>query len=643
MNLPRLPDAVPPSPPQNLQAEQAVLGSILLDPAVVSRVRELLRPEDFYSDAHRLIFETIAAMFEGGERIDLITVTDRLHGKRQLDSAGGAVYVTKLLDSVPTAANVEHYVRIVLEKSLLRRSTEVYASAEHRLRAGEDSDKVAADVRAAMEGIAARGARASGHAGGTDKSGLTPAADLRSEPVTFIVQDLLPQGMLAILSGRDKRGKTLLALEIIRAVRRGKPFLGRFSVRQGAVAGFFLDDPEGLTAERLDTLGLRDDPQVYVSTSRRANLTDPIAFLNDVERALANIRPVLVVLDALYLLVPPSRDAANDQARMGPLMTRLNALAEITGAAVLVITHDAKSGLDVAGSYVIRAAAKTILRLLLPQGADEDPDEGPITPLRVLRIESKLIAAASWSLELRGVGSWGFHGTQRAAREATVQAAVREFLACGNDGTAEEISGTLNRRRADVEQALLALEQAGEATCVPRRPDGRGRPRRVYRVSNFRPASNFRPGPPDGNSGANPRIQRGVSASEEFPSGQISPREGQWNGKSPGGSRTPPESPGIDGEIVNGGPQLPGPAAKDRAAAGAIGGTSQTVTVTTRPLPADDGRKAVVLRMGENLAWRKFEYKPGVSIMAGEENWRKFVTTAGDAEVETALRAFEAA
>src|SRR5439155_14853956 len=170
----RLTDAAPP--PHNLEAEQAVLGSILLDPTVVSRVRELLRPEDFYNDSHRLIFETIAAMFGGGERIDLVTVTDRLRDKRQLDSAGGAVYVTELLNSVSTAANVESYVRIVLEKSLLRRSTEVYASAEHRLRAGEDSDKVAADVRAAMEGIAARGGRASGHAGGTDKSGVTLAA-----------------------------------------------------------------------------------------------------------------------------------------------------------------------------------------------------------------------------------------------------------------------------------------------------------------------------------------------------------------------------------------------------------------------------------------------------------------------------------
>lgn len=555
----RLSDAVPP--PHNLDAEQGVLGSMLLARDARERVLNMgLRPEDFYAEKHRPTVETIGEMFREGAVIDLITLTDRLQDKGLLDDAGGASYLTALLDSVPTAANAEYYARIVLSKSLLRREIEIHAVAEHRLRCGEDRERVAADVQVALEEVAARRGQASGHADGPDKSGLTLAADLRSEPVTFIVQDLLPQGMLTILSGRDKRGKTLLAQEIMRAVRRGKPFLGRFDVQQGPVAGFFLDDPEGLTVERLDILGLRDDPEVFVSTARRANLTDPAAFLSDAERTLGNIHPVLVVLDALYLLVPPSRDAANDQARMGPLMTRLNALAETTAAAVLVIAHDAKSGLDVAGSHVIRAAAKTILRLVLPQGADEDPDEGPTTPQRVLRVESKLIPATAWSLELRGVGGWVFHGSQRAAREATVQAAVRDFLASGKEGTTEGIADALNRRRADVDQALVALEQAGEAVRVPMKPGGRGRPRQVYRAAqisvppiekaggtqnrlnvngagkepgNFRPAPNSRPGVRDGNSDDKARDYQRVQEFREIPSGTSSPKGKGPDEKSP--------------------------------------------------------------------------------------------------------------
>jgi replicative DNA helicase len=107
-------------PPQNLEAEQGVLGSMLLDRDAIARVVEMLRPEDFYRDAHRRIYDAVVELFERGEPVDLITVTDRLRDKGQLDDVGGAAYVTALLNSIPTAANVEYYARIVLQKSMLR-------------------------------------------------------------------------------------------------------------------------------------------------------------------------------------------------------------------------------------------------------------------------------------------------------------------------------------------------------------------------------------------------------------------------------------------------------------------------------------------------------------------------------------------
>jgi hypothetical protein len=429
---------------------------------------------------------------------------------------------------VPTAANVEYYARIVGRHSLRRRVAATLQVALHELYT-RDPEEVVRSLQASLPGHEAFGG---------DRSGLVVASELHAEPITYTIDQLVPRGTLTLLSGRDKRGKTLLALEALRAVRRGEPFLGRFAVEHGPVVGFLLDDPEGLTVQRLDQLGLRNDPGVFISTSRRANLADPIAFLRDAERRLREIRPVLVVLDALYLLVPASRDAANDQARMGPLMGRLNALAESTGAAVLVVAHDSKSGLDVAGSHVIRAAAKAILRLVLPQGADEDPDEGPTTPRRVLRVESKLAPAASWALELRGMGQWTFLGTQQAAREAMVQALVRDYLTAGNAGTAEDIAQAVSRRRADVEQALAALQEANQVV-VEDQPVGRGRPRRVYRAApNFRLVPISRPEPPGENSDAKPRILQAVSTSGQFPSRQISPREGPRDGKS-----NPPSPP----------------------------------------------------------------------------------------------------
>ena len=107
-------------PPQSLEAEQSVLGSMLLERDAIARVVELVRPEDFYRDAHRKIFEIVAELFERGEPADLVSVTERLRSKGQLDDLGGAAYVTALLNAVPTAANVEYYARLVVQKSMLR-------------------------------------------------------------------------------------------------------------------------------------------------------------------------------------------------------------------------------------------------------------------------------------------------------------------------------------------------------------------------------------------------------------------------------------------------------------------------------------------------------------------------------------------
>jgi replicative DNA helicase len=107
-------------PPQNLEAEQGVLGSMLLDRDAIARALEGLRADDFYRDAHRVIFQAMVELFERGEPVDLITVTNRLAATGKLEDVGGATYVAALPNLVPTAANVDFYANIVLEKSMLR-------------------------------------------------------------------------------------------------------------------------------------------------------------------------------------------------------------------------------------------------------------------------------------------------------------------------------------------------------------------------------------------------------------------------------------------------------------------------------------------------------------------------------------------
>jgi replicative DNA helicase len=108
-------------PPNSIDAEKSTLGSMLLDRDAIAKVIEILKPKDFYREAHTIIFNAINRLFDKGEPVDLVTVSEELKETGHLEAVGGASYITSLVNSVPTAANVEHYAKIVEEKAILRR------------------------------------------------------------------------------------------------------------------------------------------------------------------------------------------------------------------------------------------------------------------------------------------------------------------------------------------------------------------------------------------------------------------------------------------------------------------------------------------------------------------------------------------
>jgi len=107
-------------PPQNIEAEQAVLGSMLIEEDAIPFVIDILDATCFYKEANRKIFEAVLSLYDAHNVVDLITLTDELKKKNILDEVGGASYLTSLVDGVPTAANVQHYALIVKEKYILR-------------------------------------------------------------------------------------------------------------------------------------------------------------------------------------------------------------------------------------------------------------------------------------------------------------------------------------------------------------------------------------------------------------------------------------------------------------------------------------------------------------------------------------------
>jgi replicative DNA helicase len=107
-------------PPQSVEAEEAVIGGILLENVALDRALELVRPDDFYRESHRKIMRAVVELSERSEPIDLVTLADTLKARNELQDVGGAAYLAELADKVPTAANVIYYARMVKEKAILR-------------------------------------------------------------------------------------------------------------------------------------------------------------------------------------------------------------------------------------------------------------------------------------------------------------------------------------------------------------------------------------------------------------------------------------------------------------------------------------------------------------------------------------------
>jgi len=216
-------------PPQNIEAEQNLLGGLLIDETALTRVIEIVQPEDFYKEAHAIIYKAILNLFDRNEPRDLVTVYNALLSSGKLDAAGGPSYLAELADTMPVSANIEYYARIVRDKSLLRKL--IQASSEIVGRCYEDSsgdvDDILADAESSIFEISQQKIKKSFHPiRGVLKSSIKKIESLfeRQEMITgvpsgFTDLDKLTAGFqpsdLIIIAGRPSMGKTAFALNIV--------------------------------------------------------------------------------------------------------------------------------------------------------------------------------------------------------------------------------------------------------------------------------------------------------------------------------------------------------------------------------------------------------------------------------------------
>ena len=261
-------------PPQNIEAEQSVLGSLLIDPDALIKVSSFLRPEDFYRETHGLIYKAIVDLHERRQPADFVTLCDELERRGQMDHVGGAGYLTSLINVVPTSVHAQHYGRIVERTATLRRlisaSSEISNMAYER---ADDEDKILDQAEQLIFGVAQR----------SIERELVPVRTILSDyydriqylyenrgqtigvPTGFIDLDRLLGGFqqadLIIVAGRPGTGKTSLALTVAhQAAHKHGLCIAIFSLEMPAqqVVQRLVSGATGIQSQRLRTGDIKE-------------------------------------------------------------------------------------------------------------------------------------------------------------------------------------------------------------------------------------------------------------------------------------------------------------------------------------------------------------------------------------------------
>ncbi|MBT2733002.1 replicative DNA helicase [Carnobacterium sp. ISL-102] len=235
-------------PPQSIEAEQAVLGSIFLDPDTVVGALEFIESKDFYRRGHQLIFQSMLELNGHNEAIDIVTVTNALESRNQLEDVGGMAYLAELAVSVPTAANMEYYAKIVEQKAILRNL--IHTATDIVTRGYEEGDELATILDEAERSILEVSER-------RNRSGFLAISDVLNSSIAQIDQlyqnneeitglptgyqalDKMTAGLqkeeLIILAARPAVGKTAFALNIAQNIgTKTDETVAIFSLEMGA-------------------------------------------------------------------------------------------------------------------------------------------------------------------------------------------------------------------------------------------------------------------------------------------------------------------------------------------------------------------------------------------------------------------------
>ena len=361
-------------PPQNIEAEQSFLGSILLDKDALIRVADLVTSEDFYQDKHRRVYEAMLDLFQRNEPIDLLSLANRLHERGELEQIGGRAELISLSNAVPTSSHIVHYGEIVQKKATLRR---LIRAADEIMGIGyEEDEEMSQSLDRAERTLFNVSQKFLKRAFSPIRDVLADAFDRIDElhrekgklrGITTGYADLdnklggLQKSDLVVLAARPSCGKTSLALDIARnAAVRSKIPVGVFSLEMSKEqlvdrmicaeanvdlwrmrTGKLSDQPGSDDFPRIGhALGVLSEAPIYIDDSANANIMEirTKARRLQMEHGLG-----LLVIDYLQLMESRNRSSDNRVQEVAEITRGLKSIARELNIPVLALSQLSRS------------------------------------------------------------------------------------------------------------------------------------------------------------------------------------------------------------------------------------------------------------------------------------------------------------
>jgi len=330
----------PSSPSEPLcdeEAEQAMLGSALVDDGAINLVADVLPPEDFYVEAHRAIWNAMLAVHHDGAEVDAVTLAKELTDRGHFNRVGGAAYLDQLIDRVPVASHVEEYARIIAEFAWRRRlrieAKRFGASVSDRSTTREEIERGIRKMQRTSEDVA-------------DELPSMTSVELDAKtwesPSGWLVHDWLLANSCFMIAGHPKSAKSIIAAALCLSVVSGEDFLRHWPVTKRGPAIFLNgEDGEQITQPRLRklaaTLGISyPQPDLILSCQQECDISTPRGW-GRIARLVRRIKPVITVIDCFRRFAPGVNE--NNSSEVSPILSRARNLQKETGTAIGFVHH----------------------------------------------------------------------------------------------------------------------------------------------------------------------------------------------------------------------------------------------------------------------------------------------------------------